>query len=384
MKVAWDGEHPDEGSIHAWLDGEIDADDAIRLEEHVRTCATCTAAVAEARGLVAGASRVLGMLDDAPAPLIRPAPTPAPRASKAWRFRVTPARSAIAAMLLVAVGIFVTREQGAFDSVAPSASKATSAEVATAPAVPDDHLLDSAIKRRLLAEQPPRAMQAAPGAAVSPPVASPSPGARELDEMAAQRVAVGRASLKAQADTMGAPADRARFGATVANAAPARDVAAAAAAENLSGKVASVTLLPSLANRCVRLESSAANATWGPEHLPVTLVFDATGTNARVFSAAGTATETRAQLLATTPDSTVIQLRRIGYAGRLVMAGTGDVRVGTMRSSQQTLALEEVVTTSTGAGQRRAVRADAPTPAAAAPVVAGVPLTARMVSCPTG
>src|SRR5437763_11225994 len=58
--------HPNEGTIHAWLDGALDAEEAARVEEHIAQCATCSAAVAEARGLVAGASRILGALDYVP------------------------------------------------------------------------------------------------------------------------------------------------------------------------------------------------------------------------------------------------------------------------------------------------------------------------------
>jgi hypothetical protein len=62
--------HPDEGTIHAWLDGALDDAESARLESHVRECAACGALVAEARGLVAGASRVLGVLDGMPGDVI--------------------------------------------------------------------------------------------------------------------------------------------------------------------------------------------------------------------------------------------------------------------------------------------------------------------------
>jgi anti-sigma factor RsiW len=62
-------QHLDEGTIHAWLDGALDAEEASRVEQHVAGCATCAAAVAEARGLVAGASRILSALDDTPSVL---------------------------------------------------------------------------------------------------------------------------------------------------------------------------------------------------------------------------------------------------------------------------------------------------------------------------
>ena len=55
--------HLDEGTIHGWLDGALGLDEARRVEEHVASCERCTATVAEARGLVAASSRILGALD---------------------------------------------------------------------------------------------------------------------------------------------------------------------------------------------------------------------------------------------------------------------------------------------------------------------------------
>lgn len=59
-------QHLDEGTIHAWLDGSLSADEAARVELHVASCETCSDAVAEARGLIAASSRILTALDDVP------------------------------------------------------------------------------------------------------------------------------------------------------------------------------------------------------------------------------------------------------------------------------------------------------------------------------
>ena len=56
-------ERVDEGLIHAWLDGELDAAEAARVERLVAEDAEWAAAAAEARGLVAASSRILGALD---------------------------------------------------------------------------------------------------------------------------------------------------------------------------------------------------------------------------------------------------------------------------------------------------------------------------------
>jgi putative zinc finger protein len=61
-----DMQHLDEGTIHAWLDGALTADEAADVGRHASECAECAALVAEARGLVAGASRILSSLDDVP------------------------------------------------------------------------------------------------------------------------------------------------------------------------------------------------------------------------------------------------------------------------------------------------------------------------------
>lgn len=57
-------DHLDEGTIHAWLDGALPPDESARVERHAASCASCGAAVAEARGLVAASSRILSSLDD--------------------------------------------------------------------------------------------------------------------------------------------------------------------------------------------------------------------------------------------------------------------------------------------------------------------------------
>jgi hypothetical protein len=105
-------QHLDEGTIHAWLDGALEAEEAARVEEHAAACASCAAAVAEARGLAAGASRILASLDNVPSGVIpRTATTVAESAFARGRRRslwttlhLTPARAAAAAVLFLAVG----------------------------------------------------------------------------------------------------------------------------------------------------------------------------------------------------------------------------------------------------------------------------------------
>ena len=129
-------EHPEEGLIHAWLDDALGAVEAERLEAHVSGCVECQARVAEARGLIAGASRIVAALDDVPAgtrpgwatsavtaaessdvtPITRGVDPPPQRSLWRW-LRVTPGRAALAATILVALGITLTHDRVAEDSV---------------------------------------------------------------------------------------------------------------------------------------------------------------------------------------------------------------------------------------------------------------------------
>jgi hypothetical protein len=59
-------QHFDEGTIHAWLDGQLPPDEAVAVEAHVAECRQCADAVAEARGLIAASSRILTALDSVP------------------------------------------------------------------------------------------------------------------------------------------------------------------------------------------------------------------------------------------------------------------------------------------------------------------------------
>jgi len=63
-------QHLDEGTIHAWLDGQLPQDEAQQVEAHVAECRQCADAVAEARGLIAASSRILTALDSVPGEVV--------------------------------------------------------------------------------------------------------------------------------------------------------------------------------------------------------------------------------------------------------------------------------------------------------------------------
>ena len=99
-------QHLDEGRVHAWLDGALSAEEAADVERHVAECGSCAALVAEARGLIAGTSRIVTALDGV-RPGVVPAgigPTSAPTPNSRRRSWITPGRAGIAAVLVLALG----------------------------------------------------------------------------------------------------------------------------------------------------------------------------------------------------------------------------------------------------------------------------------------
>ncbi|HUQ99762.1 MAG TPA: zf-HC2 domain-containing protein [Gemmatimonadaceae bacterium] len=98
-------QHPDEGTIHSWLDGALPPEEATRLEAHVAECPECASAVAEARGFIAASSRILTKLDDVPSGVVPVARPVRRRNFAAWQ--------AAAAVLVVAIGsLVVLRDRG--------------------------------------------------------------------------------------------------------------------------------------------------------------------------------------------------------------------------------------------------------------------------------
>lgn len=112
-------QHLDEGTIHAWLDGELPAAERAELEAHIASCEPCAAAVAEARGFVAASSRILTALDAVPGGVL---PKSDPLASKGAaprkRFTVSRAWMAAAAVLVLSTVTVIARRPGQDDKLA--------------------------------------------------------------------------------------------------------------------------------------------------------------------------------------------------------------------------------------------------------------------------
>ena len=96
--------HPDEGLIHAWLDGELEPAEAARVSELVANDPGWGAAAAEARGLIAASSRIAGALDRVPGKVV-PRAKRAPRATRWWMMR------AAALIVVVAGAVTVARRE---------------------------------------------------------------------------------------------------------------------------------------------------------------------------------------------------------------------------------------------------------------------------------
>jgi hypothetical protein len=99
-------QHLEEGTIHAWLDGALSSDDAAHVEDHVQHCDECAAMVADARGLIAGASRIVSALDIVPGGVLPKSTTAVAAPPRSlWRsLHLSPFRAALAASVMVAVG----------------------------------------------------------------------------------------------------------------------------------------------------------------------------------------------------------------------------------------------------------------------------------------
>jgi len=100
--------HPNDGSLLAWLDGELEPGEGVGVQEHVESCAECRARVDILRGESEGFSRAVLVLDDQVSGLADPGPLPVAAALSAvgkHRLRWTGWSLARAAgLILVATG----------------------------------------------------------------------------------------------------------------------------------------------------------------------------------------------------------------------------------------------------------------------------------------
>ena len=127
-------QHPDEGTIHAWLDGELSPSEAEQVETHTRECAECAQKVAEARGLIAASTRILTALDNVPSGVV-PSATPSQPRIRRWYDR-TDIRAAAVFLFFAGASLVALRVGRNTKSPLQTMAKMESAPVA-APVVLD-------------------------------------------------------------------------------------------------------------------------------------------------------------------------------------------------------------------------------------------------------
>lgn len=175
-------QHPDEGTIHAWIDGELSPDDMSALEAHLTECPECSALAAEARGLVAASSRIVSALDIIPGDVI---PKAAPR-RRPW-YASTQLRAAAAVVIVAGASLLVVRN-GEVKKMERAVQTSAPAQVA-APAV--EPMVDSASS----------GMASAPVAAPAPTRAAAATRPKNAPEKALEGKVAGVRELDLRKET---------------------------------------------------------------------------------------------------------------------------------------------------------------------------------------
>lgn len=183
---------PDEGLIHEWLDGQLDADTSAHLDTLVQRSPEFAARVAEARGFVAASSRILSALDEVPAGVLPRPQTPAADtgvrsivSARARRRTFTWQRwASAAAVLLVAVtGTMLWQRTPASDTVSGAADRTGMRAVAAVGTPSAEVASDMAAAAAAAPRTPALSADAGPNAPT--PAAPPAVAAREAAPPAA-------------------------------------------------------------------------------------------------------------------------------------------------------------------------------------------------------
>ena len=136
-------QHLDEGTIHAWLDGELPPAERAAAEAHLATCDECKAAVAEARGFMAASSRILTALDAVPGGVLPASSAASMKMRSPARFTISRAWMAAAAVLVLSTSAVIAvrpKREAAALRVAEADKKEKATSVAPMVAAP---LVDS-------------------------------------------------------------------------------------------------------------------------------------------------------------------------------------------------------------------------------------------------
>jgi hypothetical protein len=173
-------QHLEEGVIHAWLDGELPPGEREAVEAHVASCDECKAAVAEARGFIAGSSRILMALDAVPGGVL-PTSTSTPSARAPKRFTISRAWMAAAAVLVLSTATVIAVRPRR-DAVALRVAEAGKEEKKSVAATPSAHASAMKADTQVVATR----AQAAPLPASAPAEkrAMNAPAPKPADELA--------------------------------------------------------------------------------------------------------------------------------------------------------------------------------------------------------
>ena len=232
-------QHPDEGTIHAWLDGALNSEERASFEAHAASCAECSAAIAEARGLIAASSRIVSALDIVPGGVI---PTRKP-AARPW-YASTQLRAAAAVMFVAGASFLLVRDKGS-ESLSDVAQRVMT-EQAPAPVQADEDMAaagaatppqqeprqtataNSAVRREAVAQRKAEVLRTSPGATGSAVEAAQS--ATDV----APPAAPAPAPMVAAAPPVAELRDTSRLGKAAVAAAPVVVTGVAATSQKLS------------------------------------------------------------------------------------------------------------------------------------------------------
>jgi hypothetical protein len=195
---------PDEGLIHTWLDGECSPEESARIEQLVATDPLWAAAVAEARGLIAASSRIVGALDAVPRAMPSGSRAAPARVSRPG-FRVRPWMGMAAGLALLAGTAYVLNDAPQ-ESFAPVAAEDAAAPPAPPPSLRTEAAAGASTALSAQTSAPtavPAAAPAGPVVAAAPPSVAPPPPAFKAEAAPADARTVPAASPVGRGEELG-------------------------------------------------------------------------------------------------------------------------------------------------------------------------------------
>ncbi|MHB1265430.1 MAG: zf-HC2 domain-containing protein [Gemmatimonadaceae bacterium] len=167
-------QHPDDGTIQGWLEGQLPAAEAREVASHVAACGECQGLAAEIRGLMARTSGIVAALDGEGAvqPAVAPVPGAASTAASSGRARRRPVvlRRWAPALAAAAVVLVVMRQASSRDDMERPAEVAARGAAPAPVAAPARGATDLASRRQAPSPLGDEAVRERPGFAASAPL----------------------------------------------------------------------------------------------------------------------------------------------------------------------------------------------------------------------